>query len=211
MIPVVTGVPFNGTMTLRKPHFWLILTVIGLLVFGVAACGGKKSKKEEKPPLPETAQPGAPQWGFGSNAISIKLQADDTLNLYENKPHTLSICVYQLQDPNSFKDMSQTEDGLIKLLGCQNFGKGVAGVSRIIVQPGETRELKLDRAEGAKFVGLAAGYFDLKPDRAVLLIDIPILTYKKGLIFKSNYQIPGELDIHLSLGPNALREVDKKP
>jgi type VI secretion system VasD/TssJ family lipoprotein len=185
----VTGMPFKGNMTLRK-QYWIILVVVGLLAISAVACGGK-SKKKEKPTLPETALPGAPQWGFGSNAISLRLQADDTLNQYENKPHTLSICVYQLQDPNTFKDMSQTEDGLIKLLSCQNFGKGVAGVNRIIIQPGEIREMKLDRAEGAKFVGLVAGYFDLKADRAVLLLDIPILTYKKGLIFKSNYQVPG--------------------
>lgn len=198
--------PFKGNMTLRK-QYWIILVIVWLLAFNPIACGGK-SKKKEKPPLPETALPGAPQWGFGSNAISLRLQAADTLNQYENKPHTLSICVYQLQDPNSFKDMSQTEEGLIKLLSCKNFGKGCAGVNRIIIQPGETREMKLDRAEGAKFVGLVAGYFDLKPDRAVLLLDIPVLSYKKGLIFKSDYQVPGDLDIRLNLGPNALSEVN---
>lgn len=209
MNPVVTGMPFKGIMILRN-RYWLILIVVVLSVLSMAACGGKSSKKD-KPPLPETALPGAPDWGFGSNAISIKMTADAMLNMYENKPHTLSICVYQLQDPNSFKDMSQTEEGLLKLLSCQSYGQSVAGVSRIIVQPGETREFKLDRSAGAKFIGLAAGYFDLKADRAVLLVDIPILTYKKGLIFKSDYQVPGELDILLNLGPNALREVDKKP
>ncbi|MEW5724892.1 MAG: type VI secretion system lipoprotein TssJ, partial [Thermodesulfobacteriota bacterium] len=194
----------------------VFVAVTWLIVYtGVSGCGKKDEAKPSepleqptpkvqpqdlpKPEIPETALPGAPQWTFGSNAISLQLKADSTLNLFEGNPHTLVLCVYQLADPNAYKDLASTKEGVVKLLAGQKFGETVSAVDRIIIQPGETRTVFLDRAVGAQYVGLVAGFFELDPAKASKLFQIPLDVSKKGLIFKDTYMIPGRLDLSIFL------------
>ena len=188
---------------------WLAVTVAVLCAALAVSPGCSSKAKVVAPDLPVTAEPGAPQWIFGSNGIKLRFEANGMLNTYEGKAHTLSVCVYQFTDPNTFNDLRKTEDGLVKLLKCENFGGGVAGVHRVILRPGELRNVVMDRGEGVKFVGVVAGYYDLKPEGASLLYEIPIIVYKKGFIFKDKYQIPGEIDQTINVGSTAISEVKK--
>ena len=194
----------------RRRVPWLAAAVLAVCMVLAALCGCSKKAKVVEPELPITAEPGVPQWTFGSNGIRLRFQATAMLNSYESNPHTLSVCVYQFSDPNAFNDMCKTKDGLVKLLKCENFGGGVAGVTRIILQPGELRNIMMDRAEGAKFVAVVGGFYDLKPEGASLLFEIPITVFKKGFIFKKKYQVPGQFEVKISLGANAISEVKKK-
>jgi type VI secretion system VasD/TssJ family lipoprotein len=187
---------------------WAGPALIMILVLGLLGCSSKP--KVVQPQLPITADPGAPQWTYGSNAIRLQLRADQRLNLYDDQAHTLAVCLYQFTDPNNFNDLSKDQAGLLKLLKCEKSGADVAGVQRVIMQPGESRDLHLDRAEGAKFVGVVAGYYDLKAEKAALLLEIPIVVFKKGFIFTTKYQVPGQLDVQLNLGPTTISEVGKK-
>lgn len=203
----------------RKTVFALLLI---MLLFLAAGCGKKSDQKKDeplqkeppktdpkdlpKPAVPEDAQPGSVQWTYGSNAISLQLKADSMLNSYEDKAHTLVLCVYQLSDPNAYTDMAKTQEGIIKLLQCTRFGDTVTGVNRIILQPNETRTVFLDRAVGTQYVAIAAGYYNVNPDKASTLFKIPIDVHKKGLIFKDTYLIPGRLDLGLFLGPGEIQQ-----
>ncbi|MEW6261651.1 MAG: type VI secretion lipoprotein TssJ [Thermodesulfobacteriota bacterium] len=185
----------------------MVLTSLLLLplVFSLA-CGGGKPKTASPDIIPITAEPGAPKYDYGSNAVILRLKADATLNQVDDQPHTLVLCVYQFSDPNAFQDLAKSKTGVIKLLNCQRFNEGVASVQKVILQPGESRNVILDRAEGAKFVGLAAGYFDLVPEKATRLIKVPVDVALKGWIFKDKYQIPARLDKRIFLGPSEIRE-----
>lgn len=183
----------------------LKLVPIILALCLITACGGGGSNKKQVD-IPPTAEPGAPKWEFGSNAVTLRLRADNLLNSYENQPHTLVLCIYMLSDPNGFLDLAKNKEGVIKLLGCQRFSDTVVGMQRVVFQPGEVRTVQLDRAERTKYVALAAGYFDLVPDKATRLLPIPVDVATEGWIFKSKYQIPGKLDVYLFLGSNEIRE-----
>ena len=188
----------------------LILAVLFWLAAG--GCGGKKAAGDgggdkPKPEVPDTAIPGAPQWTYGSNAVVLRLKADATLNLYQGSAHTLVLCVYQLKDPNAYNELAKSTDGLVKLLACQRFGDSVAGVQRVIVQPGTERKIEMDRAEGAKYVAVAAGYFELDPNNASKLMKIPVDVVNQGWVFKDKYQLPGKLDVGLYLGPRGIQEL----
>ena len=84
------------------------------------------------------------------------MKADPLLNLYDNEPHTLDLCLYQLKNPNVFKLKSKYEDGLLELLECKLFDPTATDFERITVQPGKDQTLIVDRAEGSNYLGVVA-------------------------------------------------------
>lgn len=124
------------------------------------------------------------QWRYEKEAISLTFQADPQLNRYNGRSHTLQVCVYQLKDPNGFNQLSESQDGLYNLLECVMFDPSVVNFRSVILRPGQTLSFALDRAEGARYIGLAAGYAQIEKDRITRLIDIPEVIVKEGGLFK---------------------------
>ena len=172
-------------------RFLLILMAGSLLL--LTACAAK-----QLPP---------PQWTYEKDAIRMHVKADDKLNLDEGEAHTLLLCAYQLSDPNTFNQLSNDQDGLYKLLECSLFGSGAAASKRMIIQPGQDINLTLDRAEGARYVAVVAGYYILEKDRMVKMVDIPEFVEKKGFIKKTKTRKPAPLSIDLVLGPQQITTV----
>jgi type VI secretion system VasD/TssJ family lipoprotein len=151
-----------------------------------------------------------PQWTYEKDAVKIEIQADAMLNQDNGKAHTLLLCVYQLRDPNGFNQLSQDRDGLYQLLECKLFDAGVASARRLIVNPGETTTLLMDRAENAKYLAVAAGYYTMDTDRITRLIDIPVIIEEKGFISREKIQKPGLLDVILVLGPDQVEKIERR-
>lgn len=149
---------------------------------------------------PKTAS--SPQWLYEKNAVEIIFQADSRLNQYNDKAHTLKVCIYQLKDPNGFNQLIESEDGLYKLLECSMFDGSVANYKSLIISPGERQSIMLDRAESAKYIGIAAGYADIQKDRITRLLEIPVVVVKEGSMFrKQKVAKPDTLYTVLRLGP----------
>ena len=161
-----------------------------LLVFVIWSCASK-----QLPP---------PELGYEEDAIKIHVKADPQLNLSEGKPHTLLVCVYQLRDPNALNQLAGDEDGLYQLLECGLFDASVAAAKRLIIQPGQDMTFNLDRAEGAKYVAVAAGYYLIERERIVRLYEIPIVIEKKGIIRRTKRKKLDILEIDLKLGPEQI-------
>ena len=167
-------------------HFTFIALFIGIFMFFSCASG---------PVAP-------PQWRYEKEAITLTFQADPRLNLYNDTSHTLQLCVYQLKDPNGFNQLTENEDGLYTLLECSMFDASVANFRSVILRPGQNMTFAMDRAEGAKYVGLAAGYADIEKNRITRLIDIPVITVKEGGAFSSRkVQKPDIINLNFRLGP----------
>jgi type VI secretion system VasD/TssJ family lipoprotein len=149
-----------------------------------------------------------PQWTYEKDAVKIEIQADALLNQDNGKAHTLSLCLYQLRDPNGFNQLSQDLAGLYQLLECKLFDSGVASAKRLIVNPGETTSLVMDRAENAKYLAVAAGYYTIESQRITRLIDIPVVIEEKGFISRQKIQKPGMLDVILVLGPDQVEKIE---
>jgi type VI secretion system VasD/TssJ family lipoprotein len=146
-----------------------------------------------------------PKLEFAEDAITIKVKADPQLNLSDGKPHTLMVCVYQLKDPNGLNQLAGDKDGLYRLLECGLFDASVAGAKKLIVQPGQDITFNLDRAEGAKYVAFAAGYYVIEKERIVRLHEIPVVIEKKGFIKRTKIKKLGILEIDLRLGPQQIQ------
>jgi type VI secretion system VasD/TssJ family lipoprotein len=151
-----------------------------------------------------------PQWTYEKDAVKIEIQADPMLNQDNGKAHTLLLCVYQLRDPNGFNQLSQDRNGLYQLLECKLFDAGVASARRLIVNPGETTTLLMDRAENAKYLAVAAGYYTMETDRITRHIDIPVVIEEKGFISREKIQKPGLLDVILVLGPDQVEKIERR-
>lgn len=134
---------------------------------------------------------------YDADAISLKLKSSEDLNLHQDKAHTLLLCVYQLKDPNTFKQMADEDAGISKLLGCSRFDQSVISSKRLVIQPNEEMTKALDRAEGTKYVGIVAGYYNMKKKSMVILEEIPL-----GFITKN----PKDLKLRLILGPNSIQK-----
>lgn len=146
-----------------------------------------------------------PKWSYEKDAIQVHLKSDPKLNYDEGTPHTLLVCLYQLKDPNAFNQLADDTDGIYKLLECGLFDAGVAASKRIIVNPGKDVNLTLDRAEGAKYVAVAAGYYTLQKDRMIRMFDVPVVVEKKGFISTTKTAKPGLLKVELDLGPTQIQ------
>jgi type VI secretion system VasD/TssJ family lipoprotein len=160
------------------------------------SCGGKQA-----------AVPPRIDFAYEKGGVVLHLKADPKLNLYEGNPHTLSLCIYQLRDPNGFNQLAGDQAGLYKLLECSRFDGTVAMATRLDVQPGTESSQALDRAEGAEYVGVVGGYFALNKDKILRLFKVPIVTEKKGWIFSDTITKPGVLKVDLLLGPQEMQEM----
>lgn len=150
-----------------------------------------------------------PDWRYEEAAIKLYVNADPRLNLYDGESHALHVCAYQLRDPNAFNQLAETPDGISELLQCQLFDSSVVNakvLSRLGIQPGKVLTFTLDRAEGAKYLGIVAGYQILEKDRTVRLLHVPVITEKKGWFGRTKIKKPGLLHVELYLGPHQIQK-----
>jgi type VI secretion system VasD/TssJ family lipoprotein len=149
----------------------------------------------------------ADHWPAEKNAIELKVKADSQLNRYEDKAHTLVVCVYQLKSMKTFDQMSREKESAYRMVACNPFNDTVVAQQRFIFHPGEMRTITLDRAEHAQFVGVVAGYYEAKPQAITTSWRIPLLIYEEGpMIFKDRYRWPEPLKTELILDPMGIRE-----
>lgn len=146
-------------------------------------------------------------WPLETKAINLNYKADDKLNLYGDKPHTMIMCIYQLTEPNAFNNLRKDQDGLVKLLECSRFDKSVASNNKIFVYPGDEDSVILDRGENVKYFGVVAGYYNLWSDHVSHLFVIPTKIGLDGWIIKKPVAKPAELTIQLYLGPQEILEI----
>jgi type VI secretion system VasD/TssJ family lipoprotein len=143
-----------------------------------------------------------PEWVFEKAAVQIHVKADNKLNMYNNKAHTLYVCFYQLRELSDFDQLTQDEAGIRQLLECRMFDDSVAAANSKVIHAGENITLTMDRAERARYIAMVAGYSsDLTNDRVVKRHRFQVYKTKEGF-FKKVYECsPCVLDVEVSLGP----------
>ncbi len=149
------------------------------------------------------------EWEYKEEAIDINFKVDAKLNTYSGIPHTLYTVVYQLKDPNAYNQLIEDEDGLYKLLEGKVFDKSVASSKTLIINPGQDVSFTFNRAEGAKYVAIVAGYSTMHKDIMVRLFDVPD---GKGIMSMVTRKAkPRKLKIDLEMGPHQIKNLkDKK-
>jgi type VI secretion system VasD/TssJ family lipoprotein len=167
------------------------------LLLGLSGCGGSQ-------PDPKKLNP---QWDYDPEGVKLRYKADMRLNEYDGQGHTVSLCIYQLTQPNAFNNMIKTQDGLLKLLECKNFDPTVVYFEHVFVEPGQDQLKIMDRAEGATYLAVVAGYNELNPQQSTRLFKYPIEEETKGFFTTTTTRKPGKIFVNLFLGPFAIQKV----
>lgn len=136
--------------------------------------------------------------GYARNAIQIYLKSSPDLNKYDNRSHTLLLCVYQLSDPNTFNQKIDEDEGISELLECSRFDASVTNTKRLIINPGQEISENLDRYEGTKYVGIVAGYYKAQKEKMTRFFQI-----RKNFITGK----PKKLKIGLFLGAQDIQVI----
>ena len=163
----------------------------------LAGCGtvnslmGGNSEAEAKAAL---------EWSYAPGAISIDLRSDPRLNLHDDAPHTLVLAIVQTIDPNLFKALLADETAVARLLATGQSTPPMTAVERVIVEPGRTRTIRLDRAQMAQYFGVIAGYYQLDPVSNARLFKIPVEIKSSGLVVKNRTAAPAPQRVNLVLG-----------
>lgn len=175
----------------------------------LSACGGKSAPPPKPYEVPQNADsPQNVKWTYMPNGLTLNYDASPELNTYEGFSHSVLLCLYQLNDPAAFNELAANEGGLHRLLACDRFDKSVVHFERRFVSPGSKASLPLDRVEGAQFVGLVAGYYDLQPGLVTRTWQVPLKVDQTGWLFwKSDVYNPGTLTMDLLLGPNTIQRM----
>lgn len=159
----------------------------------LCACGTKSIQDSS-----ESAP--AVQQAYEERDIRIYLTADAELNLYNDIPHTLFVCIYQLSDLNRFDLLSGDLDGLYEILECSSFDSSIKSTKRLFLNPGEKITIFMDRVAETEFVAVVAGYSSLEKEKIIRCFDIPMVAEKTGAFSRTKTTKPGRLDIELALG-----------
>jgi type VI secretion system VasD/TssJ family lipoprotein len=197
-----------------KKYFLVIFLFCLIAMVSIYSCRkppaapptGTPSATASPPPQPAYTPPPPTEWRYEKDGIRLHLKGDPQLNLFQGEPHTLLVCLYNLSDPNAFNQLVGEREGLTKLLEGGRFDSSALSSKRMVIQPGQEVNEAVDRAEGAKYVALVAGYYSLQKEKMVRLFPIPILEESKGLIFRTKTSIPAILNLTLYLGPQEIQE-----
>ena len=143
-------------------------------------------------------------WDFARNAILVEVEADARLNQYGGEAHTLVLGVYQMEDSAAFYKLIADAALVGKSLESGKGGEGFVHFARYVVTPGQRSILSLDRAQKAKFVGIAAGYYQIEAARSARLFEVPLTVESEGMVSTTYKAAPALLAVRLNLGPDEL-------
>lgn len=172
----------------------ILLTFLTGFLFGCSSLGGKSTEEKKDEAKAKVT------WPYAKEGILLELASDIDLNFYSNQSHTLALGIWQFDDEKVFIKLLTDKAELIKALVTGNLPKGVLQLDRYVIQPDTKVLLKLDRAQGSKYVGILAGYYQFTPSGAARYFRIPLNIQSSGLISKDYTAEPAVLALRLQLG-----------
>ena len=144
------------------------------------------------------------KWDYTENAIELSFTADNDLNQYDGQAHNLLVVVTQFDQISAFSAYTGSSQQLSSLLLMNSAPTGMIGLTRLFIEPGQSKQLSLPRLEGAKMVGIAVGYAHLDPTRSAKLYQIGVDVTSTGFFRKTWTATPRPIAIDLLVGSEAL-------
>jgi len=149
------------------------------------------------------AEPPVVHWDLGPAAVSLQIEASPRLNEFGTTVHAVTVAVFQANTAQALSSLFASADAAARLLETGKGGTGILSVERFPVEPGTAVHVTLDRVEGARYVGILAGYYDLRSG-AVRLFQIPVREREEGVIFRKKFSEPASVAISVSLGRSSI-------
>lgn len=186
----------------RAARAGLRLPVALALVFMLAGCSfgsvnsmaGGNSEAEAKKDT---------EWGYRERGVVVNVTADPGLNDYGGLAHSVVLMITQSADPAAFNTFVKNPQNISKALGGGEI-PGMLNLERAYIEPGSTQRMVLDRVDKARYIGVAAAYFegDMMRNARVFAIGVDIKT--TGIVVKNRVATPTPLGLNVRLGDKAL-------
>jgi len=100
--------------------------------------------------------------GYVKDAIQLDIQAEVDLNFYKGQAHLLHLVVYELSNPAPFRSMIVKKSSRLELLGNIWVDKSIKSTYEFSIQPGDVRNITIDRVPDGRYIGIVAGYYGAK-------------------------------------------------
>lgn len=152
-----------------------------LLALWLAGCGGAPPPDPFHAPPAPSEDPAKVTWNLEQNGVRLLVETADDLNRQKDLPLGLTMCVYQLRDFAALQHMALTPKGIDALLNCSmDTGKDVVSAREWTLQPGQTLEVTMDRAESARYMAVVAGFAHLRPELCFAVQPFPLHQESQG-------------------------------
>ncbi|HTP94258.1 MAG TPA: type VI secretion lipoprotein TssJ [Burkholderiales bacterium] len=139
------------------------------------------------------------QWGPGRDAIQVNVVADAMLNQYDGLSHTVLLNVVQVAEPAPFQALVKSPAALQKAIAGPE-PPGILSLEKVVIEPGSSRQLKFDRVDKARYIGVIAAYYGSDTVRNSRLYQIGVNVKTEGIVVKTREAKPGPLTVDLRLG-----------
>ncbi|MXE06284.1 type VI secretion lipoprotein TssJ [Escherichia coli] len=129
---------------------------------------------------------------FGAGLLTFQISSDTSLNSLNNISNSCALLFLQASDKKSLQDLMNNPLLIKQFFSGVGKADGILKVDKYIAMPGQNITLHIDRSEGAKYVGVIAGYYPFPGKQHMMLLDIPVDVVEDGWWNKS---------LHTSLSP----------
>jgi len=190
-----TGIGYANVMTCLAPALFCALALAACSTVEKAnSLAGGNSEVEAKKEA---------EWGYRERGVVLNVTADIGLNEYGGLAHAVALVVAQTADPAAFNTFVKSPQSVGKALQAGE-APGVLSLERVFIEPGSTQRVVLDRVDRARYIGVAAAYFEGEPMRNARLFAIGVDIKTSGIIVKNHVATPVPLGLNVRLGDKAL-------
>ena len=174
----------------------LLITIV--LPFFITACSDKYSEQDKMQAINNVDA------SFGAGLLTFQISTDTQLNSLNELPNSCALLFLQASGKRILQDL-MSNPVLIKQF-FSGYGKsdGILKIDKYIAMPGQEITLHIDRSEGAKYVGVIAGYYPFPGKQHMLLLDIPVDVVEEGWWKKSLHASLSPLYEKISMGKESI-------
>ncbi|KAF0815354.1 hypothetical protein IGB42_00435 [Andreprevotia sp. IGB-42] len=179
----------------------LALCLLGFALALTSACTSMNKAmggNSEKDALAATT------WDYGPGGIELKVDTDVALNRYDGEAHSLVLAVIQTADAAPFYQLLDNAELLQKTLQGGKPPAGLLQVVRFAIEPDRQAAMRIDRTQGARFVGVVAAFYGIAPSSTAMLFNLPVAVEKSGIVIKDYSASPGVAEVRMKLGPESI-------
>lgn len=164
----------------------------------ITACSDKYSEQDKMQAINNVDAP------FGAGLLTFQISPDTQLNSLNEISNSCALLFLQASGKKTLQDI-MNNPVLIRLF-FSGSGKvdGILKVDKYIAMPGQEITLHIDRSEGAKYIGVIAGYYPFPGKQHMLLLDIPVDVVEEGWWNKSLYVSLLPLFKKISMGKESI-------
>jgi type VI secretion system VasD/TssJ family lipoprotein len=142
-------------------------------------------------------------WSYRERGVVLNVSADPGLNEYGGLAHAVVLVIAQTAEPAAFNTFVKSGQTLGKALQGGE-APGLLALERVYIEPGSTQRIVIDRVDKARYIGVAAAYFEGDPMRNARLFAVGVDIKTTGIIVKTNTATPLPLGLSVRLGDKAL-------